>query len=104
MTKEIIRYAIVDENGIVMACSASEKDAVYSRCNKAGCTIVKLTGQIAVAQKRMKKVAQYVYLTTLKSILASGCLLTEEDAKQLCVGCGAELIKWPYGEIIEVPE
>ena len=40
--KEIVRYAIADENGIVMACSAREEDAVYSRCNRAGCTIVVL--------------------------------------------------------------
>lgn len=49
--KEIVRYAIVDDTGIVMACSAREEDAVYSRCNRAGCSIVKLVGQMPEPKK-----------------------------------------------------
>jgi hypothetical protein len=103
MTKEIVRYAIVDENGIVMACSASEDDAVYSRCNRAGCTIVKLVGTLP-EPKKMKKVAQYTYMTSLNSIFTSGRLHTEEEAKQRCEMYGDKLIKWPYGDVIEVEE
>jgi hypothetical protein len=101
--KEFALYAIVTPEGECPASYASEKAALRSKHYTDGCTIVKLTGQMP-EPKKMKKVASYVCMSDIGSVFQSNQLLTEDAAKQECEKYNVELIKWPYGEVVEVPE
>ena len=52
MTREIVRWAVVDDDdGTVYNSFSHEKDAVTSIYNSTGRTIVKLTGQMPEPKK-----------------------------------------------------
>ena len=101
--KEIVKYAVITPKGDCVAILDGENEVRASGYDLDLVAIVKLTGQMP-EPKRMKKVAQYVYLTILKSIFTSGRLHTEEEAKQRCAKEGDKLILWPYGDVIEIEE
>jgi hydroxymethylpyrimidine/phosphomethylpyrimidine kinase len=104
MTKEIVRWAVVDsKSGKVYNSYAIEKEAVTSIYNQTDCAIVKLTGTLP-EPKKMKKVATYAYRYANEEVVISGVAITEDRAKKACKDRDWELIKWPYGEIIEVEE
>jgi hypothetical protein len=103
--KEIVCYAVVDGGNFITAC-ASEKqaqDVLTSIEYVKGCTIVKLTGQMP-EPKKMKKVASYLYMNDIANVFQANQLVTEDAAKQECAKYNVELIKWPYGSVIEVEE
>jgi hypothetical protein len=98
--KEIVRYAVIDEEGDFVASFPDENEA---RGFDQSCTIVKLTGQMT-EPKRMKKVATYLYRDDSGRVFHAHQLLTEDAAKQECEKYGVTLFLWPYGDVIEVEE
>ena len=111
MTKEIVRWAIVDENGIVMACSASEDDAVYSRQHRAGCTIVKLVGTLPEPPKKPRRLAPALLrrLGGKRIFVTEELYTTEQEAQDDAAGSpGLVFIAWPAvpnkDGFYEVPE
>ena len=103
--KEIVRYAVVDDGGaeILGATYDSKRDAITSLEYSKGCTIVKLVGTMP-EPKKMKKVALFVYQDRVYTYRTCSMLMTEEQAKKWCKDAGFNVIKYPYGEIIEVEE
>jgi hypothetical protein len=101
--KEFALYAIVTPEGECPVSYASEKAALRSKHYTDGCTIVKLGGTLP-EQKRMKKVATYAFKDSDGQYWEAKLMCTEDEAKQRCDEDGDKLMKWPYGEIIEVEE
>ena len=54
--------------------------------------------------KKMKKVALFVRKNHQGEIVIGDYMQTEERAKEVCVNTSHALIKWPYGEILEVED
>jgi hypothetical protein len=100
---EIVRYAIVNESGDIEVFCLSEETALTSRHNKTGRSIVKLVGQMP-EPKKMKKVALFAYCNNEGEFIVRDYLRTEEDAKAQCKEAEYTLIKWPFGDVIEVEE
>ena len=103
--KEIVRYAVVDDDDGTVYSSffSSERDAVTSIYNSRGRSIVKLVGTLP-EPKKMKKVASYLYQDDSGRVFQANQLATEEEAKQECEKYGVKLILWPYGSVIEIEE
>jgi hypothetical protein len=59
--------------------------------------------EIEPEPKSPKLLACFVYINNDGEIWESRLLRTEEDAKKMCEHKGYKLIKWPHGEVIEVP-
>lgn len=100
---EIVRYGIIDEGGVFLTTASSESLALTSSYYKQGCTIVKLVGQLP-EPKRMKKVALFAYRNTSGNVYVGCRLFTEVEAKERCNSDGDTLIKWPFGDVIEVED
>ena len=103
MTKEIVRYAIINQDGEFVSTFASEALALCNGCYRKGCTIVKLVGTMP-EPKRMKKVALFAYRSRLGNLVVDDYLRTEEEAKERCRLDETTLIKWPYGSVLEIEE
>jgi len=104
LMKEIVRYGIINEYGEFLTTQPCVDLALTSNLYKKGCTIVKLTGQMP-EPKRMEKVALFVYQDRAYTYrMCSMMMRTEKQAENWCVDAGFNLVKWPYGEIIEVEE
>lgn len=102
--KEIVRYAIVDdETGVVYNSFAHKQEAITSVYYKSGRTIVKLVGEIP-EPKRMKKMAVFVYTDRVSTFRLCSMLMTEQQAKIWCKDAGFNLVQWPYGDVFEVEE
>lgn len=99
---EIVRYAIVAKFGDILRLCRTEEAALTDVNYKHGCVIVRLVGQLP-EPKRIKKVALFVFHNGVEQVTVGYQLLTEDEAKEKCRLVGYTLIKWPYGEIIEVP-
>jgi hypothetical protein len=100
---EIVRYAIVGETGIVLACSSCEEAVLTSLYFKKGCTIVKLVGTMP-EPKKMKKVALFAYRSQMGNLVVGDYLRTEEEAKLWCKDNRHTLLQWPHGSVIEIEE
>jgi hypothetical protein len=100
--KEIVRWAIVGEDGSFLMSFPCEETAECSGYNRSGNTIVKLTGQMP-EKKRMKTVAQYVYRID-DMMRVSDFMVTREEAEEGCRRCGNKLWQWPWGLTAEVEE
>jgi hypothetical protein len=104
MAKEITLWCIVCDEGIVWATYSSFNKALSYMGASRDRRIVKLTGQIP-EPKKIKKVASYIYSYGGGDIIQSSTLDTEEHVKNLHKTINDfKLIKWPYGEIIEIEE
>jgi hypothetical protein len=103
MTKEIVRWAIVELAGSFVMTFPTKESAECSSFYKDGCTIVKLTGQMP-EPKKMKRVASYAYQYNKGGVFNANQLLTEDEAKHECEKYNVELILWPYGSVIEIEE
>ena len=99
--KEIVKWVIISEYEGATAVFDTEKEALTSASFVGKTKIVKMVGPMP-EQKKTKKVATYAYRYEKEVVTISGVAITEEKAKKVCKDRNWELIKWPYGDVIEL--
>ena len=88
---EIVRYAIVGETGIVLACTACESAALTSMYFAQGCTIVKMVGEIP-KPKKPKLMAPCLHMCGDRIGISGGLLESEQEAKAIWKD---QFVSWP---------
>jgi hypothetical protein len=99
MSKEIAAWCLVCDEGTIRATYSTYEAARKYLGDRTDRRIVKLTGEIP-EPKKIKRIATYAYRYGNGAVIVSSALVTEDQAREFCNEL--TLVKWPYGEIIEI--